>query len=312
MAWLADKIAEVVAVKGHSPRTADAYTYWAKELFMFCDRRDPRTWTATDVKAFLTAMATKGDTYSHKSQKQAKNAIVYVTRHALGIDLGDFSGYAEAREYRRPPTVLAVPEVLALLERVEAKYRFAAELMYRCGLRLNECLQLRVGNLDVGNRRVCIHDGKGSKHRSVPLPDCLVERATNRLKWRAAMHEADLAAGGGLVQLPDRLGKKMPSACRRIEWQYVFPSAVVRDGHRWWMGDTHLQNAVKKAAQAAGIMKRVSPHTLRHCYATHLLQAGANIRDVQELMGHAHLETTMIYLHVQARSVRGFVNQLAS
>jgi integron integrase len=312
MPWLADKIAEVVAVKGHSKRTAATYTHWARELFDFCDRRDPRTWTAADVKAFLTEMATGEPSYSHKSQKQAKNAIVYVTRHALGIDLGDFSGFAAAREYRRPPTVLAVPEVLALLEHVEPKYRLAAELLYRCGLRLNECLQLRVMNLDVPNRRVCIHDGKGAKHRSVPLPDCLVERATSRLKWRKALHDADLAADAGLVELPHKLSRKMPSACRRLEWQFVFPSAVLRNGHRWWMGDTHLQNAIKDAAAKAGIMKRVTPHTLRHCYATHLLQAGANIRDVQELMGHAHLETTMIYLHVQARSVRGFVNQLAS
>jgi hypothetical protein len=145
----------------------------------------------------------------------------------------------------------------------------------------------------------------------VPLPDCLVERAANRIKWRAALHEADLAAGAGRVELPHRLGVKLPSACRRIEWQYVFPSAVIRDGARWWMGDTWLQQAVRDAAQGAGIAKRVTPHTLRHCYATHLLQAGANIRDVQELLGHANVETTMIYTHVQAAPTRSFVNALA-
>lgn len=245
-------------------------------------------------------------------QHQAKNALVYVTRHALGLELGDFSGYAEAREYRRPPTVLSTDEVLRLLDHVEKKHRLACELMYRCGLRLNECCQLRVQNLDVGNRRVLVHDGKGGKHREIPLPECLIERVTNRIKWRRALHDADLAAGAGLVELPNMLATKIPSACRRLEWQYVFPSAVIRDGHRWWMGDTWVQAAVKEAADEAGIAKRVSPHTLRHCFATHLLKAGANIRDVQELMGHANVETTMIYTHVEAKSVRCFVNLLAS
>lgn len=312
MAWLADKIREVVAVKGHSPRTTEAYTHWARELFAFCRNKDPRTWTAADVKAFLTWMATKEKPYGAKSQGQAKNAIVYVTRHALGLDLGDFSGYAEAREYRRPPTVLSVPEVLALLAAMDPKHRLAAELMYRCGLRLNECCQLRVHHLDVGNKRVLVHDGKGGKHREIPMPDCLVERVSNRLKWRRALHDADLAAGAGLVSLPNMLSAKMPSACRRLEWQYVFPSTVIRDGHRWWTGDSWVQVAVKTAADAASIPKRVTPHTLRHCFATHLLKAGANIRDVQELMGHANVETTMIYTHVEAAPVRCFVNLLAS
>ena len=312
MPWLADKISEVVAVKGHSKRTAEAYTHWARELFLFCKNKRPQEWTAGDVQAFLTWMATKTSPYSAKSQKQAKNALVYVSRHALGLELGDFSGYAEAREYRRPPTVLSTEEVLRLLDAVEKKHRLACELMYRCGLRLNECCQLRVQHLDVGNRRVLVHDGKGGKHREIPLPECLVERVSNRIKWRRALHDADLAAGAGLVELPNSLAKKMPSACRRLEWQYVFPSAVIRDGHRWWCGDTWVQAAVKTAADAAGIAKRVSPHTLRHCFATHLLQAGANIRDVQELMGHANVETTMIYTHVEAKSVRCFVNLLAS
>src|SRR5690606_10568255 len=124
------------------------------------------------------------------------------------------------------------------------------------GLRLSECLQLRVQDLDLGNRRVVIHDGKGNKHREVPLPDCLIERVTNRIAWRRAIHDADLANGHGLVHLPNRLSKKHPSACRELGWQYVFPSAVIRDRHRWWMGDTGLQNAVKRAAKAAGIIKR--------------------------------------------------------
>lgn len=312
MPWLTDKIYEVVAVKGHSKRTAEAYTHWAKEMFLFCRKRDPKSWAAADVKSFLTYMATTTPPYSNKSQRQAKNALVYVSRHCLGLELGDFSGYAAATEFKRPPTVLSREEVLLLLENIPAKHRLACELMYRCGLRLNECCQLRVMNLDLGNRRVCVHDGKGGKHREIPLPDCLIERVANRHKWRRALHDADLAAGAGVVDLPNRLGKKLPSACRELGWQYVFPSSVIRDGHRWWSGDTWLQAAVKKSAAEAGIAKRVTPHTLRHCFATHLLKAGANIRDVQELMGHADISTTMIYLHVEAAPVRCFVNQLAS
>jgi integron integrase len=310
MPWLVDKISDACAVKNFSRRTRSCYTSWARGLFEFCQRRDPRTWCAADVRGFLTHLA--NERYSAKSQKQATNAIVFVARHALGMELGDFSGFQRAPEFLRPPTVLSRDEVLRLLSAVAPKFRLAAELMYRCGLRLNECCQLRVHHLDVGNKRVLVFFGKGGKHREVPLPDCLVERVTNRLRWRAALHEADLAAGAGLVELRDRLAVKMPSACRKLEWQFVFPSTKIVNGHRWWMGDTWLQEAVKAAAATAQIPKRVTPHVLRHSFATHLLEAGANIRDVQVLLGHANLETTMIYTHVRAAPVRGFVNQLAS
>mgnify|MGYP001544907470 CR=1 FL=1 len=310
MAWLVKKISDACAVKNYSPRTRSCYTSWARGLFEFCERRDPRTWCAADVKAWLTHLA--NERFSAKSQKQALNAVVFVARHALEIELGDFSGFHHAPEFRRPPTVLSRDEVLKVLDAVAPKHRLACELMYRCGLRLNECVQLRVMNLDVANRRVCVHDGKGGKHREIPLPNCLIERATNRIKWRAGLHEADLAAGAGIAPLPDRLGKKLPSACRELAWQFVFPSATIREGHRWWMGDTWVQAAVREAAAKAGVAKRVTPHVFRHCFATHLLEAGANIRDVQELLGHANVETTMIYTHVRAAGVRTFVNQLAS
>lgn len=309
--WLSKRLSEVCAVRGMSPRTHQCYTTWVKAMWEHCDKRSPRTWTAADVKGFLTWMATCHPTYSAVAQKQAKNAVVFAARHVLEIELGDFSGFIMAPEYKRPPVVLCRDETLALLQQVDRKYRLPAELLYRCGLRLNECLQLRVQDLDLGNRRVIIHDGKGAKHREVPLPDCLIERVTNRIAWRRAMHDADLADGAGIVHLPNRLSKKLPSACRELGWQYIFPSTMIRDGHRWWMGDTRLQEAVKKAAKAAGIIKRTTPHTLRHCYATHLLMAGANIRDVQQLMGHAHIETTMIYLHVIGGSTRHFVNNLS-
>lgn len=310
MAWLVQQISDACAVKNFSPRTRECYTSWARQAWEFCDKKDPREWVADDVRRFLTHMAQSS--YSATSQKQALNAIVFVAKHALAIELGDFSEFQRAPEFRRPPTVLTRSEVLALLDAVDRKHRLAAELMYRCGLRISECLQLRVQDIDVGNRRVIVHDGKGGKHREIPLPELLVERVQNRIKWRKALHDADLAAGAGVVDLPHRLGKKLPSACREFCWQFVFPSSAVRVDHRWYAGDTHLQSAIKRAARVAGIHKRVTPHTLRHCFATHLLEAGANIRDVQTLLGHADVSTTMIYTHVRAGSVRGFVNALAS
>lgn len=292
-----------------SPKTVQVYASWLRRLHTRIGH-GLSTVTAAEVSAFLTWLADQQ--YSRTAQKQALCAIVFACRHLLRIELGDLGRFRPAPEFRRPPTVLSRDEVLRVLDCVEPKHRLACELMYRCGLRLNEVCQLRVLNLDVGNRRVCVHDGKGKKHRDVPLPDCLVERATNRLKWRASLHDADLAAGAGCVHLPGRYGQKFPSACRELAWQYVFPSSVIRDGHRWWTGDTWLQAAVKQAAAAAGVIKRVTPHTFRHSYATHLLEAGANIRDVQELLGHASVETTMIYTHVRATSTRAFVNQLAA
>lgn len=289
--------------------TIQVYSAWVRRFYRFTGRGFTHC-SAADVQAFLTRVAEKH--YSRTSQRQALCALVFAFRHVVKVDLGNIGAFRPAPAFRRPPTVLSRDEVLRLLECVDPKFRLVAELLYRCGLRLNECCQLRVMNLDVPNRRVCIHDGKGGKHREVPLPDCLAERAANRQRWRAALHEADLAAGAGIVDLPNRLAQKMPSACRLLAWQFVFPSSLIRAGHRWYCGDTWVQAAVKRAAAAAGIAKRVTPHTLRHCYATHLLQAGANIRDVQELLGHADVSTTMIYTHVQAAPVRTFVNQLAS
>jgi integron integrase len=292
-----------------SKKTVEVYGTWLRRLHAHVGH-GLATIRGEEVSSFLSAVAAQR--YSRTSQKQALCAIVFACRHILKVDLGDLGAFRPAPEFRRPPTVLSRDEVLRLLEAIDPRHRFAAELMYRCGLRIGEVCQLRVLNLDVPNRRVCVHDGKGGKHRTVPLPDCLVERAENRLKWRAALHDADLAAGAGRVHLPGRYNEKFPSACRELAWQYVFPSTAVRDGHRWWMGDTWIQTAVKRAADSVGIPRRVTPHTLRHCFATHLLEAGANIRDVQELLGHASVETTMIYTHVRAAGVRHFVNLLAS
>ncbi|MDP1579281.1 MAG: tyrosine-type recombinase/integrase [Candidatus Didemnitutus sp.] len=229
---MADVITELARIANGPPHnfaraTIRTYSTWAREFYRFTQRPLSQC-GAADVQAFLTRVAEMN--YSRTSQRQALCALVFVFRHVIKIELGDIGRFRPAPQFRRPPTVLSRDEILRLLDRIEPKHRLAAELMYRCGLRLNEVCQLRVMNLDVANRRVCVHDGKGGKHREVPLPDCLVERAANRQKWRAALHDADLSAEAGRVELPNRLGLKMPSACRALAWQYIFPSAVIRDG----------------------------------------------------------------------------------
>lgn len=292
-----------------SRKTVAVYGHWVRRLHAFVGH-GLSTLTAAEVSAFLSHLA--GERYSRTAQKQALCAIVFASRNVLRIELGDIGQFRPAPEFRRPPTVLSREETKALLKAIDPKHLLQAELLYHCGLRISECLQLRVQNLDLGNRRLAIHDAKFGKHRDVPLPEALIERCAAHLRWRAAMHEADLARGDGLVDLPLRYAEKFPSACRQLGWQFVFPSSVVRMGHRWFCGDTWLQKAVSTAAHKAGIAKRVTPHTLRHCYATHLLQAGADIRTVQELLGHSNVETTMIYTHVIAAAPRHFVNLLAS
>lgn len=288
--------------------TIRAYSSWVRALYKFTGRPMSETVTS-DVRDFLSHVAAQG--YSRTSQRQALCALVFTFRHVVPVEIGDIGAFRPAPAFRRPPTVLSRDEVVRLLDRLSGRLRLQAELLYRCGLRLHECLRLRVQDLDLPNRRVLVHDGKGGKHREIPLALRLVEPLTEHLRWRAALHEADLAAGAGLVTLPERLARKMPSACRKLAWQYVFCSSVIRAGHRWWCGDTALQQAVSQAAAEAGIAKRVTPHTLRHCFATHLMQAGANIRDVQEKLGHADVSTTMIYTHVTDLTVRAHVDALA-
>lgn len=290
-------------------RTIQAYAEWIRDFYAYTGK-GLSSCVAEDVREFLSYAA--GEEYSRSSQRQALCALVFCFRHVLKIELGDIGRFRPAPALRRPPVVLTREETVALLEQIDERHRLKAELLYRCGLRIGECLKLRVKDVDLGNLRVIIHDGKGSKHREVPLAARLSDPLAKQIRWRKSMHDADLTVGAGLVELPGRLDRKMPSACRDLRWQYLFPSQAVREGHRWYTSDTWVQQAVRNAANSAGILKRVTPHTLRHCFATHLLQDGASIRDVQELLGHANVETTMIYTHVALGCARLHVDRLAS
>lgn len=309
--WLEPRVAEVGARK-LMPRSVECYTHWIRCFAHFLNGKPPSKWDADDVKEYLSFMCTCAPPYSTVSQKQAKNALAFVFREVLVREIGDFSSYLRTPEHRRPPVVLSPGEILRLFAVIDPRFKFRAQLQYHCGLRIGEVVKMRVQDLDLPNLSLSIHDAKGGVHRRVPLPPCLVASAEKHIAWRSHLHEADLAAGDGRVAMAARHEKKFPSACRMLGWQFLFPSAVVRDGHRWYFGDSHLAEAISAAAKKAGIIKRVTSHTLRHSFATHLIQGGANIRTVQELLGHASVETTEIYTHVEATGARMHVDKLAS
>lgn len=257
------------------------------------------------IEAFLTHLAV-GEKVAASTQNQALSALLFLYRDVLGQDL-DFSIQAvRARKPKRLPTVLTPEEVQAVLRHLTSIHLLMAQLLYGSGLRLMECLRLRVKDLDFA-QQIIVRDGKGQKDRVTVLPEMLVKPLRQHLQHVKAIHEQDLAQGRGAVYLPDALARKYPNAEREWIWQWVFPSPRLsvdpRSGavRRHHMDPSGLQRAVRRAAQTAGINKHVTPHTFRHSFATHLLEAGYDIRTVQELLGHKDVKTTMLYTHVMGK-----------
>ena len=234
--------------------------------------------------------------------RPAPNALVFTYSKVLRADLKDIGEFQRARTSRYIPVILSVEQVQQLLDQMEGRFHLMASLLYGSGLRLNECCQLRVQDLDFDHRRVIARRGKGGKDRRSILPKSLVDPLLTHLQLRKARFRVDLENNTGLAPLPDRFRYKHPRAERDFRWQYVFASSVIRDGYRWHCGDSQLQAAVREAAAKARILKRVGCHTLRHSFATHMLQSGVDIREVQELLGHTNIRTTMIYLHVKTQN----------
>jgi integron integrase len=268
------------------------------------------------VAAYLEHLAVRRKV-SAATQNQALNALVFLYDRVLERPLGDIGGFARARTGRRLPTVLSRSEVRGLLERMEGASRLMAALLYGTGMRLMECVRLRVMDVDFGYGQIRVRHGKGGKDRVVPLPEPLVPLLREHLEEVRGRFEADRAAGHGGVYLPEALARKYPNAPREWGWQWVFPASrlsadprgnVLRRHH---IHESALQKAVRRAALASGIAKRVSCHTLRHSFATHLLEDGYDIRTVQELLGHANLSTTMIYTHVTRKGGLGVRSPLA-
>lgn len=302
---LLDQLRDAVTVRHYSRDTLKAYTHWVKRFIYFHGIRHPKDMGAPEVTSFLTHLAVK-EKISASTQNQAFNALLFLYKKVLKIDLGDIDA-VRAKRYRNIPVVLTRDEVRALLDHLRGPYWLVAILLYGSGLRIEcECMKLRVQDVDLDRLLITVRQGKGKKDRVVPFPVCAVERMRRHLESVKKIHEQDLRDGFGAVEMPDALDRKYPHDSKEWGWQWVFPATgryripgtLIQRRHH--LHETAVQKAIKAAARKAGITKRVKPHTLRHCFATHLLEAGRNIREIQELLGHASLETTMIYTHVQS------------
>ena len=312
---LLDRLRDKIRLKHYSIRTEEAYAQWVKRFILFHGKRHPRELGGPEVEAFLSHLATEGKVAA-STQNQARSAILFLYKEVLETELPWLSNVEQARKPRRLPVVLTEEEVRALLGQLQGLHWLVASLMYGAGLRLMEALRLRVKDVDFRRREIVVREGKGFKDRVTMLPNVVAAPLKAHLEKVRAIHETDLAAGRGDVYLPYALARKYPNAGREWGWQYVFPSGSIsvdpRSGveRRHHLDDQTIQRAVKQAARAARVVKPATPHTLRHSFATHLLQAGQDIRTIQELLGHEDVSTTMIYTHVLNRGGRGVVSPL--
>lgn len=299
----------------YSIRTEESYLQWIRRFILFHHKRHPTEMGSTEVEAFLTWLAVEGNVAA-ATQNQALAAILFLYREVLGTELPWMNDIARAKKPRRLPVVLTTQEVLQFLQQTGGQTGLILRLLYGTGMRLLEGCRLRIKDLDLARNEILVRDGKGQKDRVTMLPQSLVPILRNHLESVKALHDADLAAGLGAVYLPDALARKYPGASRTWGWQYVFPAAGLsvdpRSGEtrRHHIEDQAVQRAMKKAIGIAGLVKPASPHTLRHSFATHLLEGGYDIRTVQELLGHKDVSTTMIYTHVLNKGGRGVQSPL--
>lgn len=312
---LLDQVREALRLRHYSLRTEESYVQWVKRFILFHGKRHPSEMGEQEVTAFLTHLAVDKHV-SPSTQNQALSAILFLYKQVMERDLAWLDGVVRAKRHERIPEVLSPPQVHSLLENLDGTYRLMAQLLYGTGMRLMEAVRLRVKDVDFHYRQITVRDGKGSKDRVTVLPDSLIPLLRAHLERVHALHKRDLDAGGGSVYLPFALSRKYPNAQREWAWQYVFPapglsvdprSGVARRHHVY---EKNLQRAIKQAAHRARLSSRVTTHTLRHSFATHLLESGADIRTVQELLGHSDVKTTMIYTHVLQRGGRGVQSPL--
>ena len=300
---LLDQVRDEMRVRHYALTTEQSYVEWMRRYILFHQKRHPREMGAAEVRGFLEHLAVERKV-SASTQNQALNAIVFLYRHVLKMPLGELGEFTPAKRPRRVPEVLSREEVQRLLSLLGGTYQLIGKLLYGTGMRLLECLRLRVKDVDFDRNQITIHAGKGGKDRRTMLPQSLRGALQEHLARVKILHEEDLAKGNGRVELPQALAAKYPNADREWGWQYVFPatawsrdprSGIVRRHH---VHENSVQRVVKEAARRARLAKAASCHTLRHSFATHLLEAGYDIRTVQELLGHKDVATTMIYTHV--------------
>lgn len=300
---------------GLSIRTEEVYVGWVRRFILANAKRHPRDMGAREVERFLTGLAVRGHV-SASTQNQALSALLFLYREVLQQELPWMDGIHRAKRPKRLPVVLSREEVAALLGEMEGVTWLMASLLYGAGLRLMECVRLRVQDVDFVRREITVRQGKGGKDRRTMLPTSSVEALQSQMAEARRVHKRDLDAGFGAVWLPDALARKYPGAAREWAWQYVFPASArstdPRSGvtGRHHLDETVLQRAVKQAVRRARIDKPATCHTLRHSFATHLLEAGHDIRTIQELLGHRDVSTTQIYTHVLNRGGQGVLSPL--
>lgn len=300
---LLDQVRSVIRLLHYSVKTEKSYIYWIRFYIRFHKLRHPKEMGPVEITQFLSFLAQQRNV-SPSTQNQALNAISFLYRKVLQIELGEYSNFVRARPKRRLPVVLTHEEATRILQLLQGREWLMANLLYGCGLRITECMRLRVKDLDFHQNALIVREGKGGKDRVTVLPQKLVPHLKQQLDHVKNLHQFDLSEGYGDVYLPYAIARKYPNAGKSFAWQYVFPasqrsvdprSGVIRRHH---LDETVLQKAVRRAVREAGINKPASCHTFRHSFATRLIQRGNDIRTVQELLGHAHVHTTEIYTHV--------------
>jgi integron integrase len=312
---LLDEVRRVLRVKHYSLRTEHVYVGWIRRFVLANGKRHPREMGGAEVERFLSQLAVRGRVAA-STQNQALSALLFLYREVLGIELPWLHNVTRAKRPQHLPVVLSRDEVKQILAAMDGRPWLLASLLYGTGMRLMEGLRLRVKDLDFGRGEITIRDGKGGKDHHTMLPRVLAEPLRREVDRARVLHQSDLAAGHGAVWLPFALARKYPAAPREFGWQYVFAatrrSIDPRDGteRRHHFDDGMLSRALKRACREAGVVKPVSAHTLRHSFATHLLESGSDIRTVQELLGHKDVKTTQIYTHVLNRGGLGVLSPL--
>ena len=312
---LLDEVRRVLRVKHYSLRTEVVYVGWIRRFILANDKRHPHDMGGAEVEGFLSQLAVQGKVAA-STQNQALSALLFLYRNVLGIELPWMEGVIRAKRPQRVPTVLSREEVTRVLTRMDGRPWLLASLLYGTGMRVTEALRLRIKDVDFDRNEITVREGKGAKDRRTMLPRLLIEPLRREIERARALHKADLREGFGATWLPYALARKYPNAAREIGWQYVFAAAHrsldPRDGmeRRHHFDDGVLSRSLKTGCRDAAITKSISAHTLRHSFATHLLEAGYDIRTVQELLGHKDVATTQIYTHVLNRGGHGVVSPL--
>ncbi len=304
---LLDQVKDLMRLQRKSDRTIEAYIYWICEFLRFHGMRHPSEMGTAEVGQFLTRLVSN-KRVAASTQKQALCGVVYLYKQVLRIDLGDIS-YLHCKRQPRLPTVLSRDEVWAVLDCLAGDWWVMTALLYGCGLRLMECLRLRVGDIDLARMTITVRSGKGDRDRILPVPQMLAPHLSRQIERVERMHGRDVTAGLGAVSLPGALARKYPAAPWELRWQWLFPAAQFSldsaDGKRkrYHLHESALQKQIRNAGRRAGLVKRVTPHTMRHTFATHWLEDAEGAQDIvlprlQRLLGHKKIETTMVYLHL--------------